>query len=436
MAKTNLRRRNVLQGGLLAGAAAFTAPVISYGLSREAPSGTRSPVPPELSVLNSKEYGQKRIRRIQEVIKKNGFDAFVISSFHMNYTAYVANYHPSLLMWPAAVFIPAEGAPTLWMRTYPGPHERGIRETLWIDDAHNLPGDEISENDYTKCYEACVEKIKSLKLTRGRIGLVGDEIDWLLTYYFRDKLPGLRVENANPVLDALRIVKDDEELALMRKAQRINDEVAYPRLRELLVPGARDYDIYGEVVGSMIKSGADAMSLLILGSDPPTAGTWADWPSGKRVKQGDIVLAEPIPYVGHYNVEKMFTIAVGKDIPDTQKRAAQVIYDSFLIALDGMKPGVELRLVLEKCINFIKSNGYEGSTVLIGHWIGLGNHEGPRITPEGTRGLILKPGMVVSWHPNVVVPGEARTCCSACLLITDKGVESMSKIPLEPMYYV
>ncbi len=113
-----------------------------------------------------------------------------------------------------------------------------------------------------------------------------------------------------------------------------------------------------------------------------------------------------------------------------------MIYDSFLLALDELKPGREMKPILEKCTNFIKSKGYEGSTVLIGHWIGLDGHQGARITPEGTKGLILKPGMVLSWHPNVVVPGEVRTCCSACLLITDKGVESMSKIPLEPMYYV
>ena len=436
ISRSGLGRRDFLKACMIPGLVGLTTPTTAWGSTRNAYLESMLSARPEVeSKINAREYGQKRIRRIQEAIRKNGFDAFVISSFHKDYTGYVVNYHPSpTLMAPGVALVPAEGSPTIWVRTY-WAHEKRVREALWIEDFHNLPGDEISENDFSQCYEACVEKIKSLKLTRGRVGLVGDEIDWLLRYYFQDRLPSLRVENANPILDALRIIKDEEELGLLRRAQQILDEVAYPRLQELLVPGARDYDIYAEVVGSMVKSGADSMSLLILGIGPPNLGAWTYPPHGRRIEKGDTILIEPIPFVGHYNVEKMFTFAVGNDMPETQKRAAQVIYDSFLIALDSMKPGVEFRPVLEKCTRFIKSKGYEGTTVLIGHWIGMENHEGPRITPKGTRGLILQPGMAISWHPNLVIPG-ARTCCSACLLITDKGVESMSKVPMQPMYYV
>lgn len=85
-----------------------------------------------------------------------------------------------------------------------------------------------------------------------------------------------------------------------------------------------------------------------------------------------------------------------------------------------------MRPIFEKCNNFIKNKSYkESSSVLIGHWIGVGNHEGARITSEGGKGLILQPDMVLSWHPNVVIADQVRTCSSACLLITDKGVENV-----------
>ncbi len=87
----------------------------------------------------------------------------------------------------------------------------------------------------------------------------------------------------------------------------------------------------------------------------------------------------------------------------------------------------------------LKNKGYaEGATVLIGHFIGMDNHEGGRITEEGTKGVILEPGMVISWHPNVVVPGEGgvRTICSDTILVTEKGAEMMSKLPMEPIVYL
>ncbi|MBI3948862.1 MAG: aminopeptidase P family protein [Acidobacteria bacterium] len=439
--KTNLARRNLLKSGLLAGATALTAPTLACNVSKVASSQTRMPEPPEAKMLDSKEYGQGRIRRVQEAIKKSGLDALIISNRALDYLGYVSNFHPSSLQIGVA-FIPAEGAPTLYIQMYSSVHARTAKKTIWIEDVVDVPKDPVSESSSLNFYQEVINKLKDLKLTRGRIGLAGGEVDWMLPYYFRSELSELRVEDANPMLWSLVIVKDDVELAFMRHAQKIIDEVVYPQYQKSAVVGALDADAQFELLSAMLKAGVDIRnSSVSFGAAPYSSGTWAGPVANRRIQKGDIILSEPIPYVKRYNVEKMFTFAVGKDIPESQKRGAQVIYESFLMALDELKPGREMRSIFEKCNNFIKSKGYEeGSTVLIGHWIGAAgartSHEGARITSEGTQGLILQPGMVLSWHPNVVVPGEVRTCCSACLLITEKGVESLSKIPMEPLYYV
>ncbi len=441
MSNTNLQRRNLLKGGLLAGAAAFIAPGILPGMSREESSRTRLPEPAEAKILNSKEYGQKRIRRVQEAIKKSGLDALIISNRALDYISYVSNFHP----WPlqtGVALIPAEGPPTLYLQMYSYIHAQVAKKTIWIEDIVDVPKDAWSESSSLNFYKELTNKIKDQKWTKGRIGLAGGEVDWLLPDYFRRELPGLRVEDANAMLYSLVIVRDDVELGLMRQSQRIIDEVTFPLFQKLLVPGALDFDVYAELFYAMLLAGADSLNTpittrLLFGADSYDSATWAGGAVGRRLKKGDIVFAEPIPRVHFYQTEKLFTFSIGRDVPKSQERGAQVIYDSFLMVLDELKPGREMRLVFEKCNNFIKSKGYkEGSTVMIGHWIGGDNHQGPLITSEGTKGLILQPGMVLSWHPNVVVPGEVRTCCSACLSITDTGVEVMSKIPLEPMYYV
>ena len=435
--KTSLERRNLLKGGLFAGAAALTAPGIACRSIGETSYGTRMPEPAEAKILSSKEYGRRRIHRLQEAIRKSGLDALVISNRSLKYIAYVSNFHPSPLE-TGVCFVPAKGEPTLYIQMYSSAHARVAKRTIWVDDVIDVTKDPVSESSSFNFYREVTGKIKDRKLIRGRIGLAGGESDWMLPYYLRSELPQLRVEDANPLLWDLVIVKDDVELALMRHAQRIVDEVAYPQYQKSLTAGALDADAYTEIFCSMLKAGADTLnSRLIFGAAPYSSGTWASGVENRRIQDTDIILTEPIANVRDYEMEKMFTFAFERDVPETQKRGAQVIYDSFLLALDELKPGREMKPIFEKCTDFIKSNGYEeGSTVLIGHWIGIDNHQGGRITSEGTSGLILKPGMVLSWHPNVVVPGKVRTCCSACLLITDEGVEMMSKIPMQPMYYL
>jgi Xaa-Pro dipeptidase len=433
MSGRSFSRREVIKTGLAAG--------IGAAASREAvaaESGSRRlPAPPEAATLNSKAYGQKRIAHVQAALKKAGYDALVVSNRALDYVSYVSNYHPSA-MQSGVAFVPAEGAPTLFIQMYSSAHARVAKKTIWIDDVVDVPKDPMSESSSLNFYKEVLARIRDRKLAAGRIGLAGGEVDWLLVPYLQRELPRATVEDANGFLYSLAIVKDPVEVGLMRHAQRLIDEVAFPVYQRSLKPGALDADVYADVLDAMLRAGADASSTrLILGAAPFDSGTWASGVIDRRIEPNDIVLTEPIPRVRSYQNERMFTFAVGRNVPESQKRGAQVVHESFMVTLDELKPGREMRQAYEKCNNYIKSKGYaEGATVLIGHWIGVDNHQGWRITPEGTKGLILQPGMVLSWHPNIVVPGALRTCSSAPLLITDTGVENMSKVPMEPMHYV
>jgi Xaa-Pro aminopeptidase len=424
---------------MCAGVAALANPVPGWataGQPREIPT---FPKPPEAAVLNSKEYGEKQVRKFQDGVKTAGLDALIISNRCLDYVGYASNYRPSS-MQPGVIFIPAEGNPVLFVQMYSSAHARFAKKTLWVDDVIDVPKDPVSETNSENFYKALVNTLKDRKLTRGRVGLSGGEVDWMLPPYIKSALPDLHIEDSNPLLWSQIYVKDETEIALMRYTARISDEVAIPLIKQMLIPGTLDKAIFTEVLYEMMKAGADA-SMLILGAAPYSAGIWATEAQNRPITKGDIVLCEPIVVANGFQTERMFTFAVGKpeSIPESQKRGAQVVYESFQIVLEEMKPGKELKAVYEKANDHIKSKGYaEGSTVLIGHFIGRNNHEGPRITSEGTAGIILQPGMVISWHPNVVVPGEGgvRTISSSTLLITDKGVEMMSKLPMEPMVYV
>lgn len=447
MTTTDSGRRHFLKGSLFA-AGAIAAPACSSihtteasssGAAAAPASGGIRPLPPELKTLNSKEYGQTRIKKFQDAVKKAGLDALIISNRSFQYVGYVTNYHPSGLQ-PGVAFIPAEGAPILFVQMYSSAHARMAKRTIWMDNVVDVPRDPVSESSSLNFYTELVSTLKERKLMGGRIGLAGGEIDWLLPAYFHEQLPKARVEDANRLLWSLVAKRDNVELAILKWTAQLSDEIAVPLIKKMLVPGTIDRDIFTEVLYALMKAGSDSPR-LILGAAPYSEGIWATAAQDRPIQKGDIVLCEPIIPLRSYQTERMYTFAIGKppDIPESQKRGAQVIYESFQIVMQEMKPGRDLGEIFVKANNHIKSNGYPaGSTVLIGHFIGMDNHEGGRITEEGAKGVILEPGMVISWHPNVVVPGNGgvRTICSSSLLVTATGVEMMSKLPMEPIVYL
>lgn len=391
--------------------------------------------PPEMATLYSKEYGRRRIQKIQAAVRQVNLDALIVSNRGLDYIGYVSNFHPYPLE-PGMALVLADGPSTLFVNTYSSAHTRALIPIVWTDELVDIPRDPVSEGSNQNLVNACIQRLQDRKLQRGRIGLAGDEIDWLLPFYLRDRLPDVKAEDANRTLTQVIVVKDEVELALIRSAQRIIDEVAYPSFRKELRPGAMDQAVYARVLASMLERGASPATVLLFDAGPAGSGTWASGTRGRRLEKGDIVLSEPTPSIAGYQSEKMYTFALGREIPESQKRGSQVIFEAYQLLMGELKVGQELTPIVQKVEAFIRSHGYDGSTVPVGHWIGTQNHEGPRFTVEGTRGWVLQKDMVMSWHPNIVVPGKVRTTCSTCVLLTEKGAEDLSSIKMEPIYYV
>ncbi len=433
MSHYRTNRRAFLKSAALAGAGLTLLQSSGFGPSAKAAS--RLPLPPEVATLYSKEYGRKRIQKIQTAMRQANLDALIVSNRGLDYIGYVSNFHPYALE-PGIALVLAEGPSSLFVSMYSSAHTRALLPVIWTDELVDVPKDPVSEGSNQNLANACIQKLKDRNLQRGRIGLCGDEIDWLLPLYFRDRLPDARTEDANRVLTQVIVVKDEVELALIRFAQRIIDEIAYPILREGLRPGTVDWAVYARVMEGMLETGANPATVLLFDAGSAGAGTWANGASGRRLEKSDIVLTEPTPNIAGYQSEKMYTFALSREIPESQKRGSEIIFEAYQTLMGELKVGAELTPIVEKLEAFMRSHGYPGSTVPVGHWIGTQNHEGPRFTVEGTRGWVLQKNMVMSWHPNIVVPGQVRTTCSTCVVLTEKGAEDLSAVKMEPIYYL
>jgi Xaa-Pro aminopeptidase len=426
-------RRDFLRAGAIATAAGLSA-FAPHASAQSEPSRLWK-LPDEAATLHSHEYGGKRLHKIQSAIRQANLDALVIANRSVDYIGYATNFHPYPLQ-PGVALIPAEGSTFLFVNTYSDAHTRALRPTVWVDEFIDVPHDPVSEGSNKNLLDAAIRQLEQMKLARGRIGLSGDEIDWLLPSYFREALPSARLTDAMDVLDRLIVVKDETEIAVIRFAQRYIDEVAYPAFRELLRPGEVDQSVYVGVLEAMLERGASPSTVLLFDAGPAGAGTWASGAHRRPLEAGDIILSEPTPVIAGYQSEKMYTFALGHAIPESQKRGADVIYDAFQLVMAELKPGRELSKIVDAVESLVRKAGYPGCTVPIGHWIGTQNHEGPRFTAQGIQGWTLRENMVMSWHPNIVVPGQVRTTCSTCVVIREHGPEDLSSVKMRPIYYV
>jgi methionyl aminopeptidase len=203
------------------------------------------------------------------------------------------------------------------------------------------------------------------------------------------------------------IVKNSEQLALMRHAGRITAE-ALLVAEEAIRPGVSTKDVDLKIRHFIEKCGATP-SFLGYGGFPASACISLNnevihgIPSDSRIlTEGDIVKVDVGARYRGYNGDSARTYPVGK-VSDEALRLIQVTKDSFYEAMKFAKAGARLGDVGHAVEDFVISNGFSVVRDFVGHGIGRELHEEPEIPNFGRpgRGVRLYAGMTVAIEPMV-----------------------------------
>ncbi len=260
----------------------------------------------------------------------------------------------------------------------------------------------------------------------------------------RERFPFFEIKDLSPTLDALRLIKSERELAVLRKATKLAGLAILESMRSVR-PGQYERELDGLAKFVFYRNGAqgDAYYSLI------GSGRNAYWPhynAGKRkMEDGDFLLMDYAPDYGYYmaDVTRMFpvngkfspwqrelygfylacyreilkAIAPGKTGKEVIQQAGAAM-DPILAAAKFSKPSH--RKAAEDFVASYKKSG-ESEYPYIGHWVGMathdvGSHEGP-----------LKPGMVFTIEPALTVPDEKiYVRLEDMIFITATGAEVVS----------
>lgn len=296
-------------------------------------------------------------------------------------------------------------------------------------------------------------------LARGTVGVVGfgptapGEMEGLLPLGFHAsfvrELPRARVVDFTRDFTDFMLVKSDEEIALLRFAARVSEEACKAML-EASKPGARESDVYAEVMREIYRWGCETRyPNLSLQSGPDNIGwgppRWTLRAEPPRVLQrGDLVQAEIHTLYGGQEAQVQMSVALDP-IDDVLTACARVARDSYEAGVRAVRPGVTFAEVVRAMEEPLLRAGCWSKTPLA-HTLTFGatgftaanrgQLAGTREEPVESgnapgirRGeLVLTEGMSLELEPNAAL-GMQRANIGGVVLVTATGCEELNEIP-------
>ncbi len=210
---------------------------------------------------------------------------------------------------------------------------------------------------------------------------------------------------ASAMLDELRLVKDEKEIATMARAQEITD-AAYTHILKWLKPDLTEMEVALEIEFFMRNHGAEAAAFDTVA----VSGTNSSRPHGvpRRCKlERGFLTMDFGARVNGYCSDMTRTVVIGKADAEI-KHLYNTVLEAQLAALDALHEGAvyrELDRVARDIIDaFPQYKGAFGHS--LGHGVGMLIHENPRVSFAAKPDSVLSRGHVVTVEPGIYLEGK------------------------------
>lgn len=410
----------------LSGAAALslTTDISSFGQTRMLRLTAALPDPGGLDRLPPQWY-QRKIRQVQEEMKKRKLNALVLMSAPN--VIYTTGYFHISTERPLAALIAESGDPALFIPEL----EVDQVKLWWVKDYESyfdFPG---PVNRVRWIFERIAK--------RGLGGSIGvEEPTPGRMEQMKLGAPKAEIVPAGDLIEHLRWIKDEDEIRVMRRAMYFADFTVQAGRDFIQRNGSATED---QILKATADAVADKMSqelkdVVGVGISPPFGGLVPFGkrsafphavPSKDRLKKGDALILSYGAQVGGYNVECERSFSVGPP-SDHAKRLFEAMLAAFDAGAQNMKEGAIAEEVDRKSLDHIRKAGFEKFLKhRTGHGIGLEGHESPWIAEGDT--TVLKEGMTFSCEPGVYDPDWGGFRHSDTVVVRKEKGEILNSYP-------
>lgn len=230
-----------------------------------------------------------------------------------------------------------------------------------------------------------------------------------------------------PVED-MRRIKDDGELAAMRRAAELSDRM-FEALAQERFTGRTERELAWWIEQAFHDLGADgpAFSSIVASGEngaSPHAGA-----SGAVIGSGTLVTVDTGCTVDGYLSDCTRTFATG-ELPTELAEAYELCRQAQLDGLAAARAGVAASEVDAASRVKIDAAGLgDAYGHGLGHGVGLEIHEAPTMRPESTD--VLEAGTIVTVEPGIYLPGVGGVRIEDLVLVTHDGCERLTQFRKE-----
>ena len=253
---------------------------------------------------------------------------------------------------------------------------------------------------------------------------VGDQMWSVFLTRLLDHVPGVTWSAASEVMRPLRIVKDDAEVDLLRRAAQGVDRVMARIPGEVGFAGRSELDVARQLARLTVEEGHDSAEFTIVASGPNGASPHHH-PGEREIEEGDLIVCDFGGRLGGYYSDSTRTFVVGDPSPHAVE-VHSVVAAANRAGRELAGPDVTCAEVDAATRRVVSDAGY-GELFIhrTGHGIGLEVHEHPYIV-KGDQ-TALAPGMAFSIEPGVYVPGDFGVRIEDIVVCTDAGIVSLNE---------
>lgn len=238
----------------------------------------------------------------------------------------------------------------------------------------------------------------------------------------------IRLVPLDAPVQTLRLIKDEEEIAILREAACLGYE-GYEFVVSQLREGVTEIELALELEFFWKKRGAKRLAFDSIIAFGPNS-------SMPHYRAGTTPLTPNVPVLidiglnwKHYHSDMTRVVFFGD--PDHKiKEIYQIVDEAKELALSLCRPGTLIGELDQAARDYIADYGYrEYFTHSLGHGIGLDVHEMPIIRSKGAYSTIpLQKGMAITIEPGIYLPGLGGVRLEDTVLITEHGFENLTHL--------
>lgn len=227
-----------------------------------------------------------------------------------------------------------------------------------------------------------------------------------------------RLEQRWRSLEAMRAVKDPDELQRMRKAIAITIE-GHRAAALHLAPGLQERQVAARIDEAFYRHGATGLAFASIVGSGEDGAIWHWAKNDRTLRPDDLVVVDIGASYGHYASDLTRTLPVAGRFSPEQRKVYEAVLAAQEKAIGAVRPGISLDELHVIAREQLRGAGYELKHY-VGHYVGLDVHD------VGDTGAPLRPGMVITIEPGVYLKDRFGVRIEDEVLVTEKGHELLS----------